>query len=65
MKKRGQFWYGDFMIAMLVMIVIGIIFANTIVDIPQRENNLDAMIDDGVNIANFLLSDGYEMVMEG
>ena len=61
MKKRGQFWYGDFMIAMLVIIVIGIIFANTIVDIPQRESNLDNMIDDGVNIANSLLSEGYDM----
>ena len=61
MKKRGQFWYGDFMIAMLVMIVIGIIFSNTIVDIPQRESNLDNMIDDGVNIANSLLSEGYDM----
>ncbi|MBS3153595.1 hypothetical protein J4426_03470 [Candidatus Woesearchaeota archaeon] len=61
MEKRGQFWYGDFMLAMLVMIVIGIIFANSIVDIPQRESDLDKMVDDGANIANSLLSDGYDI----
>ncbi len=61
MKKRGQFWYGDFMIAMLVIIVIGIIFANSIVDIPERESDLDNMLDDGFNIANSLLSEGYDI----
>ena len=61
MKKRGQFWYGDFMIAMLVMIVLGIIFANSIVEIPQRESDLEKISDDGFTIANSLLSEGYDM----
>ena len=61
MLKRGQFWYGDFMVAMLVVIVLGIIFANSIVDIPQRESNLDKISDDGFTIANSLLSEGYDM----
>jgi hypothetical protein len=56
MLKRGQFWYIDFIIGILVIAFIGILFARSIIDIPQKEGDLQLLTNDAINIGNLLMS---------
>ena len=61
-KKKGQFWYGDFIIGILIIVFIGILFAKSIIDIPQRESDLQLISQNAVTIANLLMSPGVNSV---
>jgi len=56
MKRRGQLWYVDFIIGVLVIAFIGVLFAKTIIDVPQRETDLQVLGSDALTISNLLMS---------
>lgn len=58
-NKKGQFWYGDFLIGLFILMVISVVFVVTITDINAREDVLQSLIDDGTTISNSLMSQGY------
>ncbi|MBU2633842.1 MAG: hypothetical protein KJ674_01205 [Nanoarchaeota archaeon] len=59
MKKRGQFWYTDYLIGLLVFMIIGFLFVRTVVDISSNNALLEDLVEEGITISNSLTSEGY------
>ena len=59
MEKRGQFWYTDYLIGLLVFMVIGFLFFRTVVDISSNNAVMDDLVETGITISNVLMSEGY------
>jgi len=57
--KRGQFWYADFMIAVVILMVIGLLFATSIIDITSRNEVIKELILEASDISTSLMSEGY------
>tara|TARA_Y100000034_G_scaffold88501_1_gene106239 strand:+ start:550 stop:1038 length:489 start_codon:yes stop_codon:yes gene_type:complete len=57
--KRGQFWYGDFLVAVLILMIIGFLFVNSIRDITTRNEIIKELILDASDISSTLMSEGY------
>lgn len=57
-NKRGQFWYADFMVAVLIMMVIGLLFVATIRDLTSRNEIIKELVLDASDISTVLLSEG-------
>ncbi len=57
-KKRGQFWYIDLLIALFVVIVIAILFVKGITDIVDREKDVNDLLSEGIDISNNIMSKG-------
>ena len=57
-KKRAQFWYIDLLIALFVVIVIAILFVKGIVDIVDREKEINDLLSEGIDISNSFMSKG-------
>jgi hypothetical protein len=58
-KKRGQFWYADYLIGITVFMVIGFLFFRTFVDVSANNSLMEDLIDDGISISNSFMSPGY------
>lgn len=59
-KKRGQFWYADFVMGILVIAFIAVLFAKAVVDVPERESSLNVITGEAVTISNLLMSPGVD-----
>ena len=59
MEKRGQFWFSDFMIGIIIMITITILFFSTIVGLYESNDKIDELINNGVVISDYFMSSGY------
>ena len=57
-KKRGQFWYIDLLIALFVVSVIAILFVKGITDIVDREKDVNDLLAEGIDISNNIMSKG-------
>ncbi len=57
--KRGQAFYADFLIGLLILIFITFVFTRTIIDLNSREDKLQGLINDGVSISNSIMSGAY------
>ncbi len=60
-SKKAQFWYGDFLIAVLILIVIGLLFVVSMRDITSRNEVLKDLIMDASDISSTLMGEGYGM----
>ena len=58
--KRGQLWYADVILALMIVVVIMIFFALSFFDIVGREDKVQDMLDDAITITNSVMSPGYE-----
>jgi hypothetical protein len=57
--KKGQLWYADFAIGMLVIILISVAFYFVLFDIGNINSTVRDLEFAGENVANYLMSDGY------
>ena len=55
LRKKGQFWYMDFMVAIIVMAVIGILFIKTVMGMTQTKNLLDDVLLEAQEISENLV----------
>ena len=57
--KKAQFWYGDFLVAVLILMIIGMLFVTSIKDITPRNEILKELILEASDISSTLMSEGY------
>ena len=57
--KKAQFWYGDFLVAVLILMIIGVLFASSIIDLTSRNEIIKELILDASDISSVLMSEGY------
>jgi len=57
--RRGQFWYGDFLVAVLILMIIGMLFVTSIRDITSRNEVLKELILEASDISSGLMTEGY------
>ena len=57
--KKAQFWYGDFLIAVLILMIIGLLFVSSMMDITSRNEIIKELILDASDISAVLMSEGY------
>jgi len=57
--KKGQFWYSDFMIGIIIMITIGLLFFSTIARLYESNDKIGDLISDGSLISDYFMSTGY------
>jgi len=55
-RKKGQFWYMDFMVAIIVMAVIGVLFIKTVIGMSQTKNLMDDLLIEAQEISENLVS---------
>ena len=55
LRKKGQFWYMDFMVAIIVMAVIGVLFIKTVLGMTQTKNLLDDLLIEAQEISENLV----------
>ena len=59
MSKRGQIWYGDFIIGLLVIIIISVAFYYVLYDIGNANSEISELELNVESLYNNLMSDGY------
>src|SRR3989344_4103001 len=59
MNKRGQIWYGDFIIGLLVITILTVAFYYVLYDIGNANSEIDNLEVNIESLANNLMSDGY------
>lgn len=59
MKKRGQFWYADFIIGITMMVTISILFFSTIISLYESNDKIEDLINNGVVISDYFMTSGY------
>jgi len=57
--KKAQFWYGDFLIAVLILMVIGVLFVSSIIDLTSRNEILKDLTLEASDISSILMTEGY------
>lgn len=57
-NNKGQSWYLDFILAITVMIIVGVIFVKLIISFSGNQQDVQEFTDEARNIANTLLSSG-------
>jgi len=57
--KKGQLWYGDFSIGILIMIIISVVFYMVLFDIGNTNTEINKLQFGVENVANYLMSEGY------
>ncbi len=58
--KKGQFWYADFVVGLLVIAFITVLFARAVVDVPEKESGIRLLHQDAITIASLLMSPGVD-----
>ena len=56
--KKAQFWYGDFLIAVLILMVIGVLFVSSITDLTSRNEILKDLTLEASDISSVLMTEG-------
>jgi len=59
MHKKAQFWYSDFLIAILILVGISFLFIRNITDLNSDQDKLQSLSSDSVLISNAFMSQGY------
>jgi hypothetical protein len=59
--KKGQFWYGDFLVAVLILMIIGMLFVTSIRDITSRNEIIKELIIEASDVSSLLMSKGYNI----
>ena len=57
--KKAQFWYADFLLAILILVTISFLFIRNITDLNFKQDKLQDIANDGVSISNSFMSEGY------
>ena len=57
--RRGQFWYGDFLVAVVILMIIGVLFVTSIRDLTTRNEIIKELILDASDISSTVMSEGY------
>ncbi len=58
-QKRAQFWYADFLLAILILVAISFLFIKNITDLNSKQDRLEWVANDAISISNSLMSEGY------
>ena len=58
LTKKGQFWYMDFIVAIIIMSVIAVLFVKTVIGMAQTKNLLDDLMIESQEISENLISEG-------
>lgn len=58
LRKKGQFWYMDFIMAIIIMSVISLLFIKTVIGMTETKNLLDDILIDAQEISENLISKG-------
>jgi len=56
--RKAQFWYGDFLVAVLILMIIGMLFVTSIRDITSRNEVLKELILEASDISSGLMTEG-------
>ena len=59
MQKKAQFWYADFLIAILILVAVSFLFIKNITDLNSKQDKLQSITNDAIAISSFLMSEGY------
>src|SRR3989344_2981740 len=57
--KRAQFWYADFLIAVLILMIIGMLFVVSIKDLTSRNEILKDLTLEASDISSVLMTEGH------
>jgi hypothetical protein len=57
MKKKGQFWYMDFIVAIIIMSVIALLFVKTVIGMAQTKNMMDDLMIEAQELSENLMSE--------
>jgi hypothetical protein len=60
MFRKSQASYSDFLIGFLVLILITFIFTRTIIDLNSKDDKIQELINDGNEISNSFMNQGYK-----
>ncbi len=58
--RRAQFWYGDFLVAVLILMIIGVLFVASIRDLTSRNEILKDLTIEASDISSVLMSEGTD-----
>ncbi|MAF36785.1 hypothetical protein CL622_06730 [archaeon] len=57
-KKRGQFWYMDFIMAIIIISIISLIFVKTVIGMTQTKNLTEGLLIEAQEISQNLIAVG-------
>src|SRR3989344_7725692 len=57
--KKAQFWYGDFLVAVMILMIIGMLFVVSIRDLTSRNEILKDLTLEASDISSILMTEGY------
>ena len=57
--KKAQFWYGDFLVAVMILMIIGMLFVVSIRDLTSRNEILKDLTLEASDISSILMAEGY------
>ncbi len=57
--RRAQFWYGDFLIAVVILMIIGMLFVVSIRDLTSRNEILKDLTLEASDISSVLMTEGH------
>jgi len=60
--KKAQFWYADFLVAVMILMIIGVLFVYSIKDLTSRNEILKDLILEASDISSVLMSEGYLVI---
>ena len=56
MQKKAQFWYADFLLALLILITISFLFVRSVSDLGSKQDQIFSLTSDAFSISNSLMS---------
>ncbi len=59
MLKKAQFWYADFLLAILILVAISFLFVTTITNLNSQQDKLQSLASDAFAISSSFMSEGY------
>ena len=58
-SKKSQFWYADFLIAVLILVLISYLFISSINQLNKKQDKFQSISSDSLLISSTLMSEGY------
>ena len=59
--RKAQFWYGDFLVAVIILMIIGMLFVVSIRDLTSRNEILKDLTLEASDISSMLMTEGTFM----
>ena len=59
MQKKAQFWYADFLLALLILVGVSFLFITSIRDLNSSQDKIQSIVSDSNAISNSFMSEGY------